>query len=394
MPAPTACTLCDCRVWRVSLGAGGSEPPIPEYAPSLTLALGRWPEHGYSRNVEKRHSLLAFALAFGLTTPLRAEAGRTTSQPLVILSEDGTDDVEKTAFFSSVRALAAEIGISVSAQKVPSLEAIRDTLLAQARQESKPFLVAWILREKGMRKIHLFDPWKNQLRTRTIEAGESATANGETLALILHAELLAFLSETTPTPPPTPPSPPPTPLPPAPRPPPRWALAASYVTGTFLRDQGLQQGLGLSLAHRWSRVYLGARYTFVSSQDVHAEDVSLTVHRHPFDLSVGLALPEHHRLHLAMEAFMSGDAVSRHTSSAGAPLSAQPDDRRFLLGAGLRGRVEVRILRNLAVHLALGAEAPLNPYDFQVVQGTTSTTAASLSPARISGEVGVILLAL
>ncbi len=337
--------------------------------------------------MEKRRLSITLVLALALANPARAAGTRETNQPLVILTEEGSEDAEEAAFFSSVRALAAEIGIGVSTQKVPSFEAIRDTLLAQVRQETKPFLVAWILREKGTRRIHLFDPWKNQLRTRTVEAGESATANAETLALILHAELLAYLNE----PPPPPPLPPPPP--PPPRPDPRWALGVSYVAGTFLRNQGVQQGIGLGLAHRWSRVYVGAHYALVSGQDVHTEDVSMTVRRHPFDLDVGYASAEHQRLRLAAEAFLSGDWVSRHTSSAATPLLAQPDDRRFVVGAGLRGCVEVRILRNLTVHLALGTEAPLNPYDFQIMRGTTSTTAARLSPVRVSGEAGVNVLA-
>ena len=167
----------------------------------------------------------------------------------------------------------------------------------------------------------------------------------------------------------------------------------SYVAGTFLRAQGVQQGIGLGLAHRWPRLHVGAHYAFLSGQDVHTEDVTLAVRRHPFDLGVGYASAEHQRLRLAAEAFLSGDWVSRHTSSAATPLLAQPDDRRFVVGAGLRGRVEVRILRNLTVHLALGTEAPLNPYDFQIMRGTTSTTAARLSPVRVSGEAGVNILA-
>ena len=154
--------------------------------------------------MEKRRLSITLVLALALASPARAAGTRETNQPLVILTEEGSEDAEEAAFFSSVRALAAEIGIGVSTHKVPSFEAIRDTLLAQARQETRPFLVAWILREKGTRKIHLFDPWKNQLRTRTVEAGASATANAETLALILHAELLAYLNEPPPPPPPAP----------------------------------------------------------------------------------------------------------------------------------------------------------------------------------------------
>jgi hypothetical protein len=330
-------------------------------------------------------------LVLALAQPARAAGARTTNQPLVILTEEGREDSEDAAFFSSVRALAAEIGIGVGTHEVPSFEAVRDTLLTQARQETKPFLVAWILREKGIRKIHLFDPWKNQLRTRTVEAGASATANAETLALILRAELLAYLNEPPPPPPPAPPPPPPPP--PRPRPDPRWALAVSYFAGTFLRDQNVQQGIRLGLAHRWSRLRVGVHYGFVLGQDLSTQDVTMTIHRHPFDLDMGYASAEQYRLRLVAEAFLSGDLVSRHTSFAATPLSAQPDDRRFVIGTGLRGRAELRVLRNLTLHVALGTEAPLNPYDYQTTRGTTSTTVARLSTLRVSGEAGINILA-
>jgi hypothetical protein len=348
------------------------------------------PDCGYSCRVEASRSAIALGLVLALATPARAAGGRAADQPLVILTEAGREDAEDAAFFASVRALAAEIGIGVSTHPVPSLQAVRDTLLAQARRETKPFLVAWILRENGTRKIHLFDPWKNQLRTRTIQAGESARANAETLALILRAELFAYLNEPPPSPPPPPQPPQP---PPPPRPDPHWALTLSYVAGTFVRDQHVQQGVRLGLAHRWSRLRLGAHYGFLSGQDVRAEDVAMTVRRHPFDLDMGYASPEHLRLRLVAEAFLSGDVVSRHTSSATEPLSAQPDDQRFVIGAGLRGRAELLIIRNLIVHVAFGTEAPLNPYEFRVTRGTSSMTMARLLPVRVSGEVGVSILA-
>jgi len=223
-----------------------------------------------------------------------------------------------------------------------------------------------------------------------VAAGASATANAETLALILRAELLAYLNE-PPTPTPTPP-PPPLP-PPPPRPAPGWSLSLSYVAGTFMRDQHLQQGVRLGLAHHWTHLRAGAHYGFLSGQDVRADDVAITVRRHPFDIDVGYASSEYHRLRLVTEAFLSGDLVSRHTSSATTPLTAQPDNRRFVMGAGLRGRVELHVFRNFVVHLALGTETPLNPHDFQVTRGTATTTVARLSPVRVSGEAGVNILA-
>ena len=332
---------------------------------------------------------IALVLVLALAHPARAAGARAADQPLVILTEEGRRDSEDAAFFSSVRALAAEIGIGVSTHEVPTFEAVRGTLLAGARQETKPFLVAWILREEGTRKIHLFDPWNNQLRVRTVQAGASPTANAETLALILRAELLAYLNEPPPMPaPPTPPPPPPPPPPAL-----HWSLALSYVVGTFMRDQHVQQGVRLGLAHHWTSLRLGAHFGFLPGQDVRAEGVALTVRRHPFDIEVGYASSEHYRLRLVVQALLSGDLVSRHTSFAAEPLLAQPDDRRFVMGAGLRGRVEQRVFRNLTLYLTLGIEAPFNPHDFQITRGTTTTTVARLLPVRVSGEAGVNILA-
>ena len=289
-----------------------------------------------------------------------------------------------------MRALAAEIGIGVSTHEVPTFEAVRDTLLAGARQETKPFLVAWILREEGTRKIHLFDPWNNQLRVRTVQAGASPTANAETLALILRAELLAYLNE----PPPADAGAATTPRhrrPRAPLPAGHWRCPTSpglsCATSTCSRASGWALPI-TGLACAWAPTT-----GFCPVKTCGAEDVALTVRRHPFDLDVGYASSEHHRLRLVAEAFLSGDLVSRHTSFAAEPLLAQPDDRRFVMGAGLRGRVEQRVFRNLIVHLTLGIEAPLNPHDFQITRGTTTTTVARLSPVRVSGEAGVNILA-
>jgi hypothetical protein len=347
--------------------------------------------------VEKRRGL-AIGLVLGgvLAYPAHAAHVRTADQPLVILTEQGRKDAEDVAFFSSVRALAAEIGIAVSTQEVPTFQAVRDALLAEARQESKPFLVAWILREDGTRKIHLFDPWENHLRTRTVAAGVSATANAETLALILRAELLAYMKEPEPAPPSPPEAPPPAPpSPPAAPPPPdpRWAVATSYFVGNYLRDQSVQQGARLGLSHLWPHLRVGVSYGLMPGQRVSADDVTMTLRRHPFALDVGYASCERHRLRLVMEVLLCGDVVSRHTSSATAPLTPQPDSHRLLVGVGGSVRAELLLSRNIGLHLALAAEAPLNPHDFQIMRGTVRTTVARLSPIHATAEVGLILYA-
>jgi hypothetical protein len=379
-------------------------------------------------------------------------ATRDVRAPLVILTAQGSKDTETTAFISSLRALAAEIGIVVSTEEVATLQEVRDAMLAEARGQRKPCLVAWISRENHLRRIHLFDPWSNQLRTRTIEVGASATANAESLALILRAELLAYFHEpvaapspVSPRPPPpaepppsepplpesrlaepplpestlpepspseSPPpepspseSPPPEPSPsesPPPEPSPsespphplpargaRWAASASYALGTFLRGQSLLQGAQLGLQHMWTHLRIGVGYGLFPGQNVPGQDTAITVRRHPVALDVGYASREHHRLRWVAETVLIGDWVSRQTSRAKLPLSAQPDAVHLLVGLGVRGRQELRLFRSLALALALGAEVPLNPIKFQIARGTRTETVASLAPVRFCIEVGI-----
>jgi hypothetical protein len=308
---------------------------------------------------------------------------RGTDRPLVILTEQGHKDTEDTAFLSSVRALAAEIGIVVTTEEVPSFHAVRDVLLAGAGSQRKPFLVAWILREASRRQIHLFDPWNNQLRTRSIEAGASATANAEALALILRAELVGYLHE---PPPPAPAAPPP---PPPPAREPRWAASAAYAFGPFLRGQDLQQGARLGIEHLGPHLVIGVVYFLVPSQEVVGQAAAITVQRHPIDLHLGYASHEHGRLRWIAEAFTAGDWLSRHTSMATAPLSPQADAGHFLISVGARGRQEIRLFQHLALALALGVDIPMNPVDFQIVRGTTPETVARLSPVRFCAELGL-----
>ena len=407
-------------------------------------------DRGYLLLVKTAGALLAIALCLLVAREARATTRR-AGESLVILTEQGGKDVEDTAFLSSVRALAAEIGIVVSTEEVPTLQTVRDALLAEARSQRKPFLVAWILREDKLRRIHLFDPWNNQLRTRTIEAGVSATANAEALALILRAELLAYLhkpsapSPSSPTPAPSPspsplpssssptpaaplpaasspapspsfssPSPPSPPLASPPSPPSSpvspsyppssppslssplpladdapWAVTASYALGTFLRGQGLQQGSRLGIVHMGRHLRLALVYGLFPDKDVAGQDVVITVKRHPVDLEIGYASREYYRLRWIAEAVVSGDWVSRHTSSAESPLTARPDAGHFLVSFGARGLQDLRLFRNVAVVLALGLDAPLDPVEFRITRGTTTGTVARLSPIRFGAELGI-----
>ena len=245
---------------------------------------------------------------------------RDAHEPLVILTEQGSKDAENIAFFSSVRALAAEIGILVTTEEVPSFQNVRDTLVSEARVRKKPFLVAWIQREERVRTVHLFDPWNNKLRTRIIDVGDSATANAEALALILRAELVAYLHDLTPPPPPlSPPVPAPAPPPSSPEPGSRWALAAFYTLGNFLRGHGAQQGVRIAVEPMEQHFRLGIGYTLLP-EETAGQEVAIIVRRHPIDLDLGYASREHHRLRWVGGTVLSGDWVTRHTSLAPSPL--------------------------------------------------------------------------
>ena len=318
-------------------------------------------------------------------------ASRSAKLPLVILTEHGRKDAEDLAFFASLRVHAAELGMLVSTHEVPEFSSVRETLLADARQGSKPFLVAWILREKGVRKLHFFDPWNNQLQVRSVEVGDSATANAESLALILRAELVAYLNEPPPPLPPPPLPPPPPPPPVVPPPAPRWGAAASLTLGTFLRDRAPWTGLHLQAWHAWKRIRLGVGIFAQTGHEIEVDGTKMVLHRYPAELFAGYASGERYRVRLVVTAGLSGELVTRNTSFATAPLSALPASYRFLAASILRGGTEIRLSPHLAAHLALGAEVPLNPHDFQITRGGSTETVARLSPIRATLDVGLTL---
>jgi hypothetical protein len=322
----------------------------------------------------------------GLLLSLRAQATeRDAHAPLVIITERGKGDAEDTAFFSSVQALAAEIGIVVTTEEVPSFRAVRDTLLAETRAKQKPFLVAWILREKSLRTIHLFDPWENQLRTRTLEVAGSSAASAEALALILRAELLAYLEE---PPPPPPPAPPPPQAPPPPSP--RLSLMALYAPGTFLSGEGVMHGGRFAIQYYWMPLTFGIAYRLSPAEQVSGDDTVLTIRRHAADLDLGWMSAEYRRLRWAAEAFVCGDWISRHTSSAVPPLSPTADAGSFLVSVGARGRQQLRFSSTLAVSVAWAIELPLNRPELQVVRGTRSEMVARGSAVRLGAELGIV----
>jgi hypothetical protein len=173
----------------------------------------------------------------------------------------------------------------------------------------------------------------------------------------------------------------------------RWAALASYAVGTFLRGHGLEQGARLGIARRWRPVHIAVGYGLFPATQVSGHDVVLTVKRHPVDVALGYASDEHYRMRWSAEAVMTGDWMARHTDSATAPLAARADASHFLLSLGARGRQDLRILRNVALSLAVGLDVPLNPVAFHVARGTTSETVARLSPVRFSAELGLTLSA-
>lgn len=134
-------------------------------------------------------------------------------------------------------------------------------------------------------------------------------------------------------------------------------------------------------------------YGLFPGREVTTPETSMTIRRHPGDLAVGYATLEHHRLRWVAEGFVSGDRISRRTSSATFPLSGQSDADFFLVSLGARGRQELRIFRHLALCLGLGADVLLNPVTFQRDRGNMFGTVARLSRVRFSAEVGIKILA-
>jgi hypothetical protein len=166
-------------------------------------------------------------------------------------------------------------------------------------------------------------------------------------------------------------------------------VTASYSLGTFLRDQGFEQGARLGILHMWNHLRLGVAYRLFPGHEVTGQGAVIVVRRHPVDLDVGYASSEYHRLRWAAEILVCGDWVSRHTSDAEFPLSSEPDAGHFMVSLGARGRQELRLFRNLALGLAVGLDVPLNPIEFKTVRSTSTQTLARVSPVGLRAELGI-----
>jgi hypothetical protein len=170
-------------------------------------------------------------------------------------------------------------------------------------------------------------------------------------------------------------------------------VTATYWLGTFLRDQDPMHGARLGIEHMWRHLRLGLGYGLYPGQDVTRQGATLTLRRHPIDLHLGYASGEHLRLRWVAELLTSGDWVSRHTSQVQSPLAAQPDAGYFLVSAGARVRQELRLIRHLALVLALGLDVPLRSMELQTIRGTTTETIARTAPVRFRAELGLKLAA-
>jgi hypothetical protein len=87
--------------------------------------------------------------------------------------------------------------------------------------------------------------------------------------------------------------------------------------------------------------------------------------------------------------FVAGDLVSRRTSSATSPLSAQADQDFFLVSLGLRGRQELRLTRALAVTLGASADILLNPVEFESIKVTEEERIARTARLRWCIDLGI-----
>jgi hypothetical protein len=135
---------------------------------------------------------------------------------------------------------------------------------------------------------------------------------------------------------------------------------------------------------------IGIAYRLSPADQVSSDDTVITIRRHAVDLDLGWMSEEHRRLRWGAEAFVCGDWISRHTSSAVSPLSPSPDAGNFLVSVGARGRQQVRLSSRLAVSVALAIELPLDQAELQSVRGTRSETVARGLAVRLGAEVGLV----
>jgi hypothetical protein len=165
-------------------------------------------------------------------------------------------------------------------------------------------------------------------------------------------------------------------------------LSAQYLGTTFADEVSWQSGVGVDLSVRpLPAFFLGVGYTYVFENRVVDPLATLAIQRNPIALFGGF----HGRLGKVVaaegEARIMVDPVRQRVldvAEMDPPLEGSGTTSRVLVSGGASGRVLFFVYKGLALHLSVGLDVVMNPFDYVVlVEGEPGMR---FSPHRIRAQ--------
>jgi len=165
-------------------------------------------------------------------------------------------------------------------------------------------------------------------------------------------------------------------------------LSAQYVGTTFADDVPWQSGVGVDLSVRpLPAFFLGVGYAYVFESRVVDPVATLAIQRNPIALFGGF----HGRFAQAIaaegEVRIMVDPVRQRVldvADMDPPLEESGASSRVLVSGGASGRVLFFVYKGLALHLSVGLDVVMNPFDYVVlVEGEQGVR---FSPHRVRAE--------
>jgi len=326
------------------------------------------------------------------------------SRRVVLLTQGAGASAWETELLAATQPQLADLGLGLTLTLRTPHESPAETAALARNLATAPsvLVVVWLDIEGSTLTLSLFDPRTGRVQSRRFTPSRRRAATAEEMAIVVRAAASAALEtwETAEERSPAPPAPRPASTAPAVAPPAsgavaseglRFRAAAAYLGTQYADHTPWQNGAGAWLALRPPRSpwLLGAAYGHFFALPVNRAGVRAEITRNVLELFGGLNLPSA-RFSWGAEGGLELEHAARRTLRAEAPLSPNPQARRISLAASVRARGSFVIAPPLLLSCALGAEVPLQRFDYVITRDSGERTSLLQPyPVRPRLELGL-----
>lgn len=315
---------------------------------------------------------------------------------VVLLTHGSESSAWEAELLAATQPQLADLGVGLTLSS--RQRGVAETAaLARRVSTASVLVVVWVDVEASALTLYLFDPRSGRVRSRSFAPSTRRAATAEEMAVVVRAAASAAVEalegdakDSTAEPAPSAPSevapPPPAPAPASEGP--RWRAAAAYLGTQYAGGAPWQSGAGAWLSLRPARDApwtLGVAYGHFFALPVSRDGVRAEITRDVLELFAGLELGGG-RFSWGPEGGIALERAARETLRADAPLSPNPDANRLLFAASLRARAALVLAPPLLLSGALGAEIPLQRFDYVITRDSGERTPL-LEPSAVRPRV-------